>query len=84
MLKKTIIWTGFVVSLLAFGYCALGVIMTAWISATPGEHDLAALEFRAYLWIAATVVFLILSVVLAYFGLKKHPEKTAIKEDRTI
>jgi len=63
-----------VVSLFALGYCVLGAIMTAWISATPGKHDLATLEFRAYLWIAAAIVFFIISIVLVYFGLKKKPE----------
>ncbi len=59
------------VSLLGFGYSVLGVIMTAWISATPGKHNLIVLEFRAYLWILASVVFFVISIVLVYFGLKK-------------
>ena len=71
-------------SLLAFGYCVLGVIMTAWISATPGEHDLAALEFRAYLWIAAAIVFLVISIVLVYFGLKKKSEITKPPEQQVL
>ena len=47
--------------------------MTAWISATPGEHDLVVLELRAYLWMAAAFVFLVIAIVLAYLGLKKKP-----------
>ncbi len=61
-LKNAFIWIGFVISVSAFGYCVLGVIMTAWISATPGEHDLALLEFRAYLWMAVAFVFLVISI----------------------
>lgn len=80
--KKISLWIGFVVSILAFGYCVLGVIMTAWISATPGEHDLAVLELRAYLWMAASFVFLAVAIVLAYFGLKKKPMSRSSKQIR--
>jgi len=79
-LKKLSIWIGFVAFLLAFGYCVLGVIMTAWISATPGQHDLGMLETRAYLWIGGALVFLCISGALVYFGLlKKSGESSTLQ-----
>jgi len=57
-------------SVLASGYCVLGAIMTAWISATPGQHDLQALEVRAYLWLASAVIFLGIAGTLTHFALR--------------
>ena len=74
-MKQATLWIGVALSILAFGYSVLSVIMTAWISDTPGQHDLQALEARAYWWIAAAVVFLGIAGALTYFGLRKKPEE---------
>lgn len=76
-LGKTLIWTGFVLSVLICGYSILGMIMTAWISATPGEHDLAKLEFRAYMWLASALVFFVISIYLVYLGLRNGSKGSA-------
>jgi len=70
-LRKISIWVGFAISMFAFGYCVLGVLMTAWITATPGKHDIELLEFKAYLWMVAAFFFICVAFVFAYLGFKK-------------
>ena len=72
-MKQVTLWIGVALSILAFGYSVQMVIMFAWISATPGPHDLQALETRAYWWIAAAVVFLGIAGTLTYFAWRKKP-----------
>ena len=74
-MKQVTLWIGVALSILAFGYSVQMVIMTAWISATPGQHDLQALEVRAYWWIAAALICLGIAGALMYFGSRKKPEE---------
>ena len=57
----------FILSFLLSGYCFMGAIMIAWISATPGIHDLDVLEFRLYIWIFFSVFFLLFPFLYSRF-----------------
>ena len=80
-MKKTAIWIGVALSILASGYSVWGAIVTTWISATPGQHDLQALEFWAYLFLVSAVIFLGIAGALTYFVLRKRPGSGSFKPD---
>lgn len=76
MNKKAILWVGLVLSVMALLYCALWVIQSAWLSATP-DYPLERAKYYFNISASLTILFFFVSVALGfvlYRGRKRNNE----------
>lgn len=61
--RKTLFIILGVIFLLGSIYSVLGFIFIGWVSATPGDHDLNALQIKSIAWLTAIIVCLFASIL---------------------
>jgi hypothetical protein len=75
--KKNILYiSGGIISALFSAYCFLGMIMSAWLSATPG-YDINSAQKMFYLWLFGAIASLLLFVVFLVAFLKERKKKVS-------
>ncbi len=71
----------FFLSIIAFAisvYCALGSVMTAWVSATPTNRDISELQFIFFLWLIGAVVGFVIGVFMARKTWENYKERNQL------
>jgi hypothetical protein len=71
-MKRRVLFVGGILAIAAGLYCALGVLMTASFSATPG-YDIRSAESAFRLWVAGSVFLLTLGGFLLLKA--RHPQR---------